>query len=464
MHQNLIQNSIYEAILNNLQPEQKRHYSKDMKALENNRTLSSDSKISSLNPSIFDGVLKANCRLPKGEFCSDIRNPIILPKNSHLSQLIVLDAHRKTHHSGISAVLAHIRRRYWIIQARQLIKRIIQRCVVCLRFHGKSAMEPWTVLPAKRVVTSRPFETTGVDFAGPLYVTCEDGERKVYIMLFTCAAIRAVHLELVGDMTTKSCINALRKFVARRGVPATIISDNAKTFKQVDLELKKLEELLKSSDVQNMAANQNISWKFIPERAAWWGGFWERLVRSVKNCLKAAIGKAKLSIDDLTTLLAEVESVVNARPITYVTSDHNDLEPLAPSNFLTNCKCILSSPDISNDGSAIANSWSLRQSLIKNYMKRWRTEYLCQLRSIHHNKPDLSKSVKVGDVVLLHEDNKPRLLWRLAVIQQTYQGRDGRIRACDVRLRNQQILKRPIQLLYPLEISAAGAEDVENYS
>jgi len=137
----------------------------------------------------------------------------------------------------------------------------------------------------------------------------------------------------------------LTKIYSQKGLPKTIISDNAKTFKRADLELKKLEELMKTSEIQNMAAHQGILWRFIPERAAWWGGFWERLVRSVKVCLKSAIGKAIIPVDDLITLLTEVESVVNDRPITYVTSDHNDLEPLTPSHFLTNNKCILFSTE-----------------------------------------------------------------------------------------------------------------------
>jgi len=115
-----------------------------------------------------------------------------------------------------------------------------------------------------------------------------------------------------------------------------------------------------------------------------------------------------------------------------------------------------------SDGTGLADSRVLRQSILRNYWKRWRNEYLCQLRTIHHNKNKLSKSVRIGDVVLIHEDNRSRLLWRLAVVIQTYPGRDGRVRACDVRLGSRQVLKRPVQLLFPLEITAAGPEDVKN--
>ncbi|XP_075150735.1 uncharacterized protein LOC142224836 [Haematobia irritans] len=300
---------------------QKEHFREEIASLQKTNKLPSDSKITSLNPKIIDGLLRATCRLPEGEFCTE-RNPIILPKRSYFSQLVVAEAHRKTFHGGVSNVLVHIRTKYWIIQARQLIKRVLQRCVICLRLHGKSATEPWTVLPTERVVTSRQFETTVVDFAGPLYVVSDskESEKKVYIILFTCAAIRAIHLELVGDMSTNS---------------------------------------------------------------------WFK-----------------------------------------------------------------------DDGSTLAKSWVTRQALIHKFLKCWRSEYLCQLRSIHHNKTEPSKSVKVGDVVLLHEDNKPRLFWRLAVVHQTNQGRDGLVRACDVRLQDQKILKRPIQLHIHWKYQPRGGSSV----
>ncbi|XP_030386878.1 uncharacterized protein LOC115633562 [Scaptodrosophila lebanonensis] len=254
---------------------------------------------------------------------------------------------------------------------RQLIKNVLGRCVVCRRLHGKSASEPWTTLPTNRLTTSKAFETTGLDFAGPLYIATEEGpsNRKVYIMLFTCAAIRGVHLELVADMTVESCIGALRKFVARRGPVKTIISDNAKTFKRASLELQKLEKLMENSKIQQYAANGGINWQFIPERAAWWGGFWERLVRTVKGCLRAAIGKASLSKTNLEILLTEVECVVNQRPLTYITTDSNDLEPLTPAHFMGEAK-LLGGEGFTTDGSNLAQMWRHRTNLMQRYIKR----------------------------------------------------------------------------------------------
>ncbi|XP_017474508.1 PREDICTED: uncharacterized protein LOC108365073 [Rhagoletis zephyria] len=254
-------------------------------------------------------------------------------------------------------------------------------------------------------------------------------------------------------MTVKSCIGALRRFMARRGVPDIIISDNARTFKRADIEFRKLKALLKKPDLQNLAADKGIKWKYIPERAAWWGGFWERLVKSVKLALKAAVGKSLLDYDNLSTLLAEVECIVNSRPLTYISQNFNDLQPLSPSKFLNDCKSILTSAEFDKDDTDIIKSWQLRQHLLKRYMRQWRGEYVTQLRNFHQIKNKSIRSIKVGDVVTVQEDYKPRFMWKLAVVQAVYPGRDGRIRACDVRLGSGTVMRRPVQLLCPLELS-----------
>ncbi|XP_037930962.1 uncharacterized protein LOC119665788 [Teleopsis dalmanni] len=281
-------------------------------------------------------------------------------------------------------------------------------------------------------------------------------------MLFTCAAIRAIHLELVKKLTTNSCIDALRRFIARRGCPETIMSDNAKTFKRANKELQKLETLFKTEVFQNIAANKGISWKLIPERAAWWGGFWERLVKSVKICLKSAIGKLILTYDELNTLLTEVEYVVNIRPLTYITNDEKDLEPLTPAHFLNSCQHSFIIDEFNYDRSEVADLWQKRRTLIVRYLKRWQQEYLNQLRSIHYNKARASRSVNEGDIILVDDNLKTRLQWEMGVIKNVHHGRDNRIQACDVYMGNNLTLKKPIQLLYPLEVSATrGPQDVK---
>lgn len=154
-------------------------------------------------------------------------------------------------------------------------------------------------------------------------------------MLFTCAVTRAVHLELVHDMTTASFLLAFRRFVSRRGLCRVVYSDNALTFKRATKELTELWNVMRHPDVIDHFSNAGIEWKFIVERAPWWGGFYERLVRSVKGALKKVIGRRVLDSQELATILTEVEAVLNSRPLTYVYNEVGEGTPLTPAGFLT---------------------------------------------------------------------------------------------------------------------------------
>nr|XP_022904604.1 uncharacterized protein LOC111416738 [Onthophagus taurus] len=282
-------------------------------------------------------------------------------------------------------------------------------------------------------------------------------------MLFTCAVVRAVHLELVPDLITECCIRGLRRFIARRGVPDVVYSDNAKTFKRTDLELRKLSAILESEKIQDLVRKHRIHWRFIAERAPWWGGFWERMVKTVKDALKITLGRAYVERDELETILIEIEATINSRPLTYISDDSTDLTKLSPSHFLTEVRfCMnLTSKEISR--SEILKRWRDREKTLKRFWDRWRSDYLQQLRTAHLRKSINAISLNIGDIVLVQE-NSPRLQWKMGRIVNLYQGRDGKIRACEVKLSGGTTLRRPVQLLYLLEVQAfSPGEDVENF-
>ncbi|CAB4016096.1 integrase core domain [Paramuricea clavata] len=188
-----------------------------------------------------------------------------------------------------------------------------------------------------RVDEAMPFTHTGLDFLGPLYVTKKSdaqdaiSSEKTYICLYTCASTRAIHLELTPNLTVPSFLRSFRIFVSRFGLPATLISDNAKTFTSASHEVKNI----RSVEVQHHLTNQGVNWQFIVERAPWWGGFWERMVRTVKGVLKKVIGRSSLNYDELYTILTEVESIMNDRPITYIYDDVESISyALSPSQLV----------------------------------------------------------------------------------------------------------------------------------
>ena len=176
----------------------------------------------------------------------------------------------------------------------------------------------------------------GIDYAGPLYVRNANKEvAKVYICLFTCTVIRAVHLELVEDQTTSAFFRAFKRFESRRGIPKCIISDNAKTFKAGSQNLKALKtQVIEAAESHRFLTNHGIKWKFITERAPWCGGFYERLIRLLKRRLKKMIRNTSLNAIELQTILTEIDATLNSCPLIYPYTDINEGPPLTPSHFL----------------------------------------------------------------------------------------------------------------------------------
>ncbi|KAL0146824.1 hypothetical protein M9458_057763, partial [Cirrhinus mrigala] len=189
-------------------------------------------------------------------------------------------------------------------------------------------------LPRDRITETPPFKVTGVDFAGPLYVKNDRVLCNAYITLFTCAVTRAVHLELVSSQSTESFLLALKRFISRRGLCKIIYSDNAKRFKRANQDLSELWQAIKDPQLLEYFSGKGIVWRFIVERAAWWGGFWERLVRSVKTCLRMVLGRASITFEEMSTLLMEVEATLNSRPLTFVHNEVDEPQPLTPAHFL----------------------------------------------------------------------------------------------------------------------------------
>ena len=212
-----------------------------------------------------------------------------------------------------------------------MVKRILRNCIICRKHEGKSCrVPPPPPLFAFRVREAPPFTNTGVDFAGPLYVkNSGGGQSKVWIALYTCCVTRAIHLELVPDISAPAFIRSFKRFSSRRGLPALILSDNGKTFEAAAREIK---SVVSSPEVQRYFSGVGVDWRFNVPRAPWWGGVFERLVRSTKRCLRKILGQAKFSRDELFTALVEIEMVLNSRPLTYVSADNLDEpHPLTPA-------------------------------------------------------------------------------------------------------------------------------------
>ena len=418
-----------------------------------------------------NGIVKCKGRMNNAELLGSARNPILLPAKHDFVPLVIKKVHASVKHCGLRDTLTTIRERFWILRGREAVKRVLKKCVICLRINGmpyKSQSTP--DLPSERVSEDPPFTHVGLDFAGPLNIVNEhaNGSSKVYVCLFTCASTRAIHLELCRSLDVQEFLLAFRRFASRRGLPATITSDNAKTFKSSSKEIRRI---TRSNEVLRYLVNQRISWNFIIERAPWWGGFWERLVRSVKTPLKKVLGRATLNFEQLRTLIVEIESVINARPITYVYDDTNSISyPLTPSDLVYGRRVTLTPNGAHHEIISTHQSLTRRarhhKNLLQQVTKQWRKEYLSSLReqSNARNKGNAVQEISVGDIVLLKNDSTNRIHWKIARVEELIPGADGKVRAAIVMVGNSDkrptYLRRVIQHLIPIEVkSSTNNED-----
>ena len=295
--------------------------------------------------------------------------------------------------------------------------------------------------------------------------------KKAWVCLFTCLTVRAIHLEWVLDLTAIQFLSCLRRFVSCRGKPDMIISDNAPQFRLTKTTLdEQWRHVFKDEDVLNYVSMEGIKWSFATALAPWQGGFYERLIGMVKWSLRKAMGKKRYTLDQLVTLLTEIEAVVNSRTLTYVYGDFESGFTLTPSHFLAfNRQLGLFS---SNDNDChddvefhphedaavkLIENWRKGQRQLDMFWKVWKDEYLMSLREkipLKHKqfKPSCYTEPIEGSVVIVKDDNLPRSAWKIGKILRLITSRDSKIRSAEVKLPSQNIISRPINHLYPLEL------------
>ena len=419
------------------------YFRKEVTLLKVGRNVPRDSKLSKLFPFLDEeGVMRVRGRIQLSELAFESKHPVILPK-CHGSRLLVKFAHMFQNHSGVDAMITFLRNDYEIFGVRLMAKSVKKCCVFCQRVDARACNEPNAPLPKLRVTKAPAFSVTGIDFAGPLF--CQDfGEKKFYICLFVCGVIRAVHLELVESLSTADFILAFRRFCALQRVPSVIYSDNGSNFIGGQKIL--------SSYLGPCAPE----WKFICPRSPWWGGWWERLVRSVKSALRKTLGKKCLKKVELETVLYEVATSINSRPLTFVGTSVENKLPLSPNHFLTGqCNQGLESRVIEDPENVSVQNLCLRhQEMIErqnDFWKVWSSEYLRNLPA-SYQKFRKEGNLDVGSVVLIREDNMPRMKWCTGVVEKLHVGVDGVPRSADIHTSSGK-KTRAIQRLYNLELS-----------
>ncbi|XP_068914687.1 uncharacterized protein [Tenebrio molitor] len=416
-------------------------FSTEIKELEGGRQVSKKSRLTSLNPFLDDsGLIRVGGRLRNSGAHSDVKHPIVLPK-CEITELIIQAEHISLLHAGPQATLASLRQRYWPMSGRSVVRRIIHNCLKCFRANPTTSSQLMGDLPKDRVQPARPFLNSGVDFGGPVYLKEGRGRGKRtvkgYIALFVCFATKALHLELVGDLSSQSFLGALKRFISRRGHVANLYSDNGTNFVGARNELSELGEMLKSQkferDVIDRLADRTVRWHFIPPHSPHHGGIWEAGIRSVKSHLKRVIGLTSLTYEEMHTVLTQIEACLNSRPLTPISNDPNDLIALSPSHFLIGD--LLTAP-VEHDVTPLPinrlSRWQYVEQLRQHFWKRWSVDYLTQLQPRRKWNQRLP-NIEVGELAVIKEDNSPPLQWRLARVVRLHPGKDGCVRVVTLK-------------------------------
>ena len=314
------------------------------------------------------GILRCGGRLHNVPLSYDARFPIILPQKHPITELVIRKYHNRVMHNGMKGTLTDVRSRFWIVRGRRAVHDVISRCVTCKKLEGLAySASPQPPLPHFSVSDDFASSRLRVGFTGPVFVkdlySRSKRCNKAYIAIIICASSRTVHLELLPDLSTPSFLKSFKRLIARRGVPRLVTSDNGKTFKS---------KFLKSFLIQH-----GINWRFNITRAPWWGGFFERMVRAVKRCLKKTLGNARVSYEEFETTLIAVVAVLFSRTLTYLTESVE--EPLTPSSFFLGRRLLSHPPNtrgsITEDCNNPAAKLSRRQQnlspALQHFWDRW---------------------------------------------------------------------------------------------
>ncbi|GBO33493.1 hypothetical protein AVEN_208733-1, partial [Araneus ventricosus] len=395
---NLTSPELFKSLMCLVKNVQANCFAQEIQCLKSGQQLPNSSSLINLSPFLDEqDILRVGGRLKNSNLPIERKHPILLPYNNHFSDLIINHFHVLYLHTGAEATLANIRTKFWLINGRNCVRKIIRKCIPCLK---------------------------------------------------------SVHLEIVNSCSTDAFIGALKRFIARRGKP----SDNGTNFVGANNVLNKvLRKILKdlfnkesTGKIEDFIASEGIVWHFNPPATPHFGGLWEAGVKSLKARLKRVVGNTVLTHEEFSTLVTQVEAVLNSRPLCNLSSDPNDDFVLTPAHFLVGSSLTaLPDPDLTEVPMNRLNRWQLVQRLSQIFWKKWSKDYLNRLQSrVKWRKGD--KIFKENEIVLVkNEDNSKTFNWNLAKIIKVHAGKDNVIRVVTVKT-NKGIYQRTVNKIIKL--------------
>ncbi|GBM79999.1 hypothetical protein AVEN_203766-1, partial [Araneus ventricosus] len=433
-------------------------FSAEVAAMMSGDNISNKSKILNLSPFLDNkGVMRVGGRLENSQLPYSGKHPIILPSKGKLTEMIVRYYHEKYFHLGPQHLLFQVRQKYWPIHGRNVCRKIVHNCVVCFKVKPKEYSQKMGNLPKERITPDKVFSSTGIDLCGPFLIKNKyqrkGPEIKVYVCIFICLVTKAIHLEIISDLTSQSLIATLKRFISRRGKCHKIFSDNGSNMVGANRALRDLNKLVRDRNESLYAffAEENIEWSFIPPRSPNWGGLWEANIKAFKYHFKRVAGNSKFSYEELLTLTTQIEAILNSRPLTPLSADVDDLEVLTPAHFLIGRPITaIVEPSLIDFETNRLNVWQRITKSVQTIWKRWSLSYLNGLQQRKKWVVN-NENLKIGDMVLIREENLPPCKWLLGRVIALYPGQDNKVRVVDVKT-SKGIYKRSINKLSVLPI------------
>ncbi|XP_063389660.1 uncharacterized protein LOC134675379 [Cydia fagiglandana] len=400
-----------------------------------------------LSPFLDDaGLLRVGGRLSRASLEVDVKHPLLLPRDDRLTSLLIDEYHKRFMHPGVQTLLNLLAQHFWILSPKRAIHAVTSKCMKCFRVRPLGAPAPFMGdLPSYRVAQLKAFLSAAVDFGGPFDIALGRGRGnktyKGYICVFVCTSTKAVHTELVTELSSDAFLAALRRFVARRGRCNRLVSDQGKNFVGASNVLRRL--------VGDAATHSEIKFEFNPPGSPHFSGLAEAGIKAVKTHLARVIGSQRLTYEEFLTILTQVEALLNSRPLTPLSTDPNDLTALTPGHFLTTEPLsVVPEEDLSDVRVSPLQRWKLLQKMHQDFWKKWSKEYMhtLQQRMKWH---DRQPNVQIGALVLVVNEQTSPMKWPLGRIIDTHPGSDGICRVVTVRTATGSY-KRPVVKLCPL--------------
>ncbi|XP_055012690.1 uncharacterized protein LOC129409784 [Boleophthalmus pectinirostris] len=411
---------------------QSQTFHEELCALQKGEKIKRSSSIVKLDPFLQDGVLRVGGRLHHAALPEHTRHPAILTKDHHVTTLIIRNAHEEIGHGGRNHTLAQLRQKVWICKGNAAVRSVLSKCVKCLKSQAAVSEQKMANLPPDRLLPDHPpFTNVGVDYFGPFEAKRGRARVKRYGVIFTCLTVRAIHIEIAHSLDTDSCINAVRRFIARRGQVEVMRSDNGTNLVAAEHEICQAMKEWNQSQISDALLQRGVTWIFNPPAGSHHGGIWERQIRTVRKILTSLLKLQSLDDECLHTVMCEAEAVINGRPLTKSSDDVDDLEPLTPNHLL-----------LLKGKPALPPGMFHKEDLYSK--RRWR-EYLPLLQE-RQKWLEKKRNVKEGDIVLIVDERAPRGSWLMGKVEKTIPDAQGFVRRVLVKTKT-NTLERPIDKL-----------------